>query len=121
MTIRKILSVITLLAGAYLFWEGLSAVLLIVGRGSPLSDALLQPPTSIIRLVGAALVVIGSLLALVGQRWGHWSILIGTILIVLLAALMAAAGTDISMWRSEAIAGGLLSILTGLLLTRFRR
>lgn len=121
MTIRKILAAITLLAGAYLFWEGLSAVLLIVGRGSPVADALLQPPTSIMRLLGSGLVIIGGLLALIGQRWGHWSILIGTTLIILLAALMALSGADISMWRSEAIAAGLLSILSGLLLTRFRR
>ena len=121
MTTRKILSALTLLAGVYLFWEGLSAVLLIVGRGSPLSDALLQPPTSIIRLLGSGLIVIGSVLALIGQRWGHWSILIGTLLIILLAALMVAAGTDSSMWRGEALASAILIVLTGLLLTRFRR
>ncbi|MFN3912586.1 hypothetical protein [Hyphomonas sp.] len=43
--IRRIAAAALALLAAWLFWQGLSAVLIITSRGSPLDDALLQPPT----------------------------------------------------------------------------
>ena len=86
MNIRLIAAAALSLLAAWLFWQGLSAVIMITGRGSPLGDALMQPPTSMIRLLGSAIVLIGGLLA--------------------------AAGTDSVMWMDEAIYSALLIVLT---------
>jgi len=109
--IRRIAATALALIAAWLFWQGFSAVQIIVSRGSPLDDALLQPPTSLWRLVASGLAVIGGALAALNVRGGGWLAMIGAILFAALAGVMAAMGTDQSLWMDEAISGGVLIAL----------
>jgi len=97
---------------AWLLWQGLSAVIMITGRGSPLGDALLQPPTSLIRILGTSIILIGALLALAQRAGGAPLAAVGTVLFLLLSVLMAASGADSAMWMDEAIFSALLIALT---------
>lgn len=120
MTPRKAIALLALLVGLWLLWEGLQAVILITSRGSPLGDALLNPPTSIIRIVGAGVLVIGAALVILARKWGQWLVLLGTLIIALLAILMAASGADQSMWQGEALFAVCLGVLSGLMITRLK-
>jgi hypothetical protein len=112
MNIRMIAAAAIALLAAWLFWQGLSAVIMITQRGSPLGDALMQPPTSMIRLLGSAIVLIGGLLAFAQRAGGAIVATIGTLLFLLLPVLMAAAGTEPVMWMDEAVYSALLVALT---------
>ncbi|MBA3068842.1 MAG: hypothetical protein FP825_10205 [Hyphomonas sp.] len=113
--IRRIAAAALALLAAWLFWEGLSAVLIIVSRGSPVDDALLQPPTSLWRLVAAGLAVVGGLLAALNLRGGAWIAMMGAVLFAALAGVMAGMGSDSSLWMDEAVSGGILIALAGVL------
>ena len=121
MNTRMIAAAALVLLAAWLFWQGLSAVIMISQRGSPLGDALMQPPTSMIRLLGSAIVLIGGLLALARRAGSAIVSTIGTLLFLLLPVLMAAAGTDSAMWMDEAIYSALLVALTIALFALRRR
>lgn len=121
MNTRMIAAAALVLIAAWLFWQGLSAVIMITQRGSPLGDALMQPPTSMIRLLASAIVLIGGLLALARRAGGAIVATIGTLLFLLLPVLMAAAGTDSAMWMDEAIYSVLLVALTIALFALRRR
>ena len=112
MNARMLAAAALSLLSAWLLWQGLSAVIMITGRGSPLGDALLQPPTSLIRILGAAIVLIGALLALAQRAGGALLAAVGTVLFLLLPVLMAASGADSGMWMDEAIFSALLIVLT---------
>jgi len=109
--IRRIAAIALALLAAWLFWQGFSAVQIIVSRGSPLDDALLQPPTSLWRLVASGLALIGAVLAALKLKGGGWLAMIGAVLFAALAGAMAAMGTDRSLWRDEAISGSILFLL----------
>ena len=112
MNTRMLAAAALSLLSAWLLWQGLSAVIIITGRGSPLGDALLQPPTSLIRILGASIVLIGALLALAQRAGGALLAAVGTVLFLLLPVLMAASGADSGMWMDEAIFSALLIGLT---------
>ncbi len=112
MNTRMLAAAALSLLSAWLLWQGLSAVIMITGRGSPLGDALLQPPTSLIRILGASIVLIGALLALAQRAGGALLAAVGTVLFLLLPVLMAASGADSGMWMDEAIFSALLIGLT---------
>ena len=112
MNARMLAAAALSLLSAWLLWQGLSAVIMITGRGSPLGDALLQPPTSLIRILGASIVLIGALLALAQRAGGALLAAVGTVLFLLLPVLMAASGADSGMWMDEAIFSALLIGLT---------
>lgn len=114
--IRRILAGLMALAALWLLWEGIHPVQVIVSRGSPLVDALLNPPTSIWRIAAALLLLAGSALAALNLRWGGVLALIGAILFTALGALLALMGTDSRMWMSELVTGGILTLLSGALL-----
>lgn len=114
--IRRIAAVALALLAAWLFWQGLSAVLIITSRGSPLDDALLQPPTSLWRLVSTGLALAGGLLAALNIRGGGVTGLIGAILFAALGGLMAGMGSDSSLWMDELVFGGALIGLACVLL-----
>jgi len=117
--IRRIAAIALALLAAWLFWQGFSAVQIIVSRGSPLDDALLQPPTSLWRLVASGLAVIGGVLAALNVKGGGWLAMIGAILFAALAGAMAGLGTDSSLWMDEAISGGvLIALALGLALVK---
>ena len=112
MNARMLAAAALSLLSAWLLWQGLSAVIMITGRGSPLGDALLQPPTSLIRILGASVILIGALLALAQRAGGALLAAVGTVLFLLLPVLMAASGADSGMWMDEAIFSALLIALT---------
>lgn len=112
MNTRMLAAAALSLLSAWLLWQGLSAVIMITGRGSPLGDALLQPPTSLIRILGASVILIGALLALAQRAGGALLAAVGTVLFLLLPVLMAASGADSAMWMDEAIFSALLIALT---------
>ena len=112
MNARMLAAAALSLLSAWLLWQGLSAVIVITGRGSPLGDALLQPPTSLIRILGASIILIGALLALAQRAGGALLAAVGTFLFLLLPILMAASGADSAMWTDEAIFSALLIVLT---------
>lgn len=113
--IRRIAAAALALLAAWLFWQGLSAVLIITSRGSPLDDALLQPPTSLWRLVSTGLTVLGGVLAALNLRGGSWLSMIGAILFAALAGIMAGMGSDASLWMDEAVTGAIMIALAGVI------
>jgi hypothetical protein len=100
---------------AWLLWGGIHTVNVIVSRGSPLSDALLSPPTSLLRILGTFVAVIGGLLAGFGRPFGALLSLIGVGVFALLAATMALSGANSVLWMDEAVFSGILIVLMGLL------
>jgi hypothetical protein len=119
--IRTLTAAALLLLAAWLLWQGVSGVAMIVGRGSPLGDALMQPPTSLWRIVAASLALIGAGLAALKVRGGGWLALTGALLFAAMAGTMAAMGITSRMWMDEAIAGGLMIALAIGLITLPRR
>lgn len=109
--IRRLLGAATLVLAGWLLWQGVSAVQLIVSRGSPLDDALLQPPTSLWRIAASGLALAGGALAAANIKGGGWLAMIGAILFAALAGVMAAMGTASRLWMDEAISGGILIVL----------
>ena len=118
MSVRRAIGLILALIGGWLFWGGVSAVNILVNRGSSLSDALMQPPTSLLRLLATGLVLIGGLAVLAGKGMGRWIALIGILLFSLLGGLMILAGADSVMWADEAVISGVLwALFLGLVIT----
>ncbi|KCZ92413.1 hypothetical protein [Hyphomonas johnsonii] len=111
MTIRTYAGLALVLIGGWLFWGGLSAVIMITSRGSGLADALFEPPTSLIRLLSTALVVIGGLLAATSRKGGALVAGTGTFLFLLLPVLMAASGAASKLWIDEAAFAGVMAAL----------
>lgn len=112
MNIRILTGVALAVLSAWLLWQGLSAVIMITSRGSPLGDALLQPPTSVVRIVAACVILLGALLAVAQRPGGAWLAGLGTFLFGLLPVMMAASGTAARLWADEAVVSLLLIALT---------
>ena len=115
MTLRRLSGLALAALSTWLLWGGIHTVNVIVSRGSPLSDALLSPPTSLLRIVGTAIAVIGGLLAFAGKPFGALASLIGVGIFTLLTASMALSGANSVLWMDEAVFTGILIVLTGLL------
>jgi hypothetical protein len=113
MSTKTGLSALMLVISLFLFWRGLDAVLYAVQLGSPLSDAIMQPPTSLLRLIATGALVLGAVSALFGWRAGKWLIGLGILVWCLLAGLMALSGADSNMWKDEAISAVILIVLFG--------
>ncbi|MDX1292645.1 MAG: hypothetical protein R3265_07535 [Hyphomonas sp.] len=119
MSIRRIIGLVLALMGGWLFWGGTRSVAMLVNRGSGLSDALMQPPTSLVRLVATGLILLGGLALLAGQGFGRWVALAGILVFTLLAGLMAASGADPILWADEAVTCGVFWVLfVGVSLTK---
>lgn len=116
MDIRRLAGLLLAAFAGWLLWGGLQAVSMIVSRGSPLSDALFAPPTSVMRIAGTALAVIGGLLAFLRLPFGALASLIGTGIFILMTAAMVLSGASSTLWWDEAAFSGALLVLTGLLL-----
>lgn len=114
--IRRIIGIVFALIAAWLLWQGLHAVQVIVSRGSPLGDALMQPPTSLWRIVAAGVALIGGLLVAAKLPGGGPVAAAGAVLFAALGGAMVAMGTDSSMWMDEVVSGGILIVLAGALL-----
>lgn len=113
--IRKLAGAALAILAIWLLWQGVSAVSMIVSRGSPLDDALLQPPTSLWRILAASLTLLGGLLAALNIKGGAWFGMAGAILFAALPGAMAALGTDSSLWMDEVYSGGVMVVLAGAL------
>ncbi|MEQ9505107.1 MAG: hypothetical protein RLO80_02475 [Hyphomonas sp.] len=113
--IRRIAAGLLALIAAWLLWQGIVPVQMIVSRGSPLEDALLQPPTSLWRIVAAAITLIGAALATFNIRGGGWLAGVGVILFAALPAVMAGMGSSSSLWRADAMTAAVLVALAGVL------
>ena len=105
MDFRRFAALVMLCLGAFLAYNGVHPLLTIMSRGSDLASALFQPPTTIIRLVGAGLMLLGGGLAVFRIKFGGTIALIGAVLFTALGAMMAAAGTDQVMWMDEVLSG----------------
>ena len=116
MFLRRLSGLVLAGVAAWLLWGGVHTVNVIVSRGSPLADALLSPPTSLLRIVGTFLALIGGLLAFTGRPFGALISLLGSGIFVLLAAAMILSGANSVLWMDEAVFSGVLLVLTGLLL-----
>jgi len=114
---RRSASAAMLILGLWLSYDALYAVILIVGRGSSIADALLAPPSGLIRIMGAGLMSMGGLLALFSQRGAGILATIGATLILGLGGLIAIAGADPSLWMTTAFYGVAALVLSGLLLS----
>jgi|TARA_R110002020_G_scaffold399971_1_gene609820 hypothetical protein len=121
MNIRILVGVALAFLSAWLLWQGLSAVIMITSRGSPLGDALLQPPTSLVRIVAAGVVLLGGLVAVAQRPGGAWLAGLGTFLFALLPVMMAATGTASRLWADEAVVSLVLIALTAALYVIKRR
>lgn len=99
---RRIAAGLFALIGAFLLWQGLDGVLHGIKLGSGLEDALLQPPTSLWRILAAGLVLAGGLLGALKVPGGAIVAALGAILFAALPGAMAALGADRSMWIDEA-------------------
>ena len=115
MTLRNLAGFALALLAAWLLWGGIRAVLFSTSLGSPLSDALLSPPTSLLRILGTFIAVIGGLQAGIGGRFGALLSLLGVGVFVLLTVTMALSGANSVLWMDEAVFSGILVVLMGLL------
>jgi hypothetical protein len=111
MSIRRIIGLALALLGGWLFWGGAATVNMLVNRGSGLSDALMQPPTSLVRLVATGLILLGGLSVLAGKGFGRWIALAGILVFTLLAGLMVLSGADPILWMDEAVISGVFWVL----------
>lgn len=111
--IRRIAGAIIALIAAWMLWDAIYAVQLIVSRGSPLSDALLNPPTSAWRLVAGGLALGGGLLAVLRLPFGGVLGLIGGLLFIALAVVMATLSANSNMITPDSIAGLGIAIVSG--------
>ncbi|MEM7493494.1 MAG: hypothetical protein AAF296_08945 [Pseudomonadota bacterium] len=118
--LRRILGLALVALGAWVLREAIYAVVLIVGRGSPLDAALLEPPTSLIRILGGGAIVIGGVLSALNLPRGGLLALIGSVIFAALGGLLFAAGTDMELWLDEILYGG-AGILLALIILALKR
>lgn len=114
--LRRTVGILMAGLAGWLFWQGLETVLVLLSRGSPLSDALLSPPTSLWRLAATFLLLVGALLAAARLPAGASLAATGTFLYAALGAILALMGSDSSLWMDEMTWSAVLLILTALLL-----
>lgn len=115
--LRQLAGIVMLCLGLWLGWGGIHPVMTIVERGSDLSNALFNPPTSIIRIVSAAMMFVGGTLVVLNLKSGGLIATVGSILFAVLGGLMAASGADSGLWLDEVIFGLAAVALSVLILT----
>ncbi|WOR14695.1 hypothetical protein RYZ27_13020 [Hyphomonas sp. FCG-A18] len=114
--IRRLAGLGLLVLGLWLFWGAVQAVLAFTSRGGPLMSALMEPPTSLIRLIGTGLMLIGGFMTLLKLRLGGSTGLLGALVFAALGGLMAAMGTDSALWLDEVVYGGVAIALAAVVL-----
>ncbi|MFN7055733.1 hypothetical protein [Hyphomonas sp.] len=116
MTLRQYTALALGAVAAWLLWQGIEVVMILTSRGSPLSDALLEPPTSLWRILAALIALDGAVLAALRIRFGAVLALIGSLLFAALGLVLMLMGTDVSIWLDEVIFGAVMVLLSGVLL-----
>ncbi len=89
MTLRRGFALVLLLVAVFVLWREARSILMLMERGSGLSDALLNPPLSAIKVAGAMLAVIGGGLAASGRGLGGSAGLLGGLIFAAAPALFA--------------------------------
>lgn len=112
--IRRIVGAVLAILSAWLLWQGLEAVLLLLNRGSPLGQAV--DAIGAWRIVAASLGIAGGLLAALNIRFGAVVAVIGTLLFAALGAAFILFGADSSIWMDEVLGAAAMAVLTGVLL-----
>ncbi len=112
MTLRRLSGLLLALLSAWVLWGAIHTVIVITSRGSPLSDALFQPPTSIVRIIAAGTALVGGLILVADWSLGAITSLIGALLFALLAGLMILSGASSVLWRDEAVIAVLMIVLS---------
>lgn len=115
MLIRRVAGFVGLAVSGWLYWEALRAVLFVMDRGSDLASALFDPPLTAIRLTATALMILGSILAVLAVRGGAWLFTTGAVIFAIMVALMVGLGADYTLWRDEAVLGTFLLVISGVL------
>ncbi|MEM1087654.1 MAG: hypothetical protein AAGH90_07990 [Pseudomonadota bacterium] len=110
--LRRILGLALVAIGAWLLREAVYAVIILVERGSPLGPALMEPPTSLPRIISTGLILLGGILATLNLRFGGVAALIGA---VLFGALTFAA-LQIAQDYNDVILGGTAALLAVIVL-----
>jgi hypothetical protein len=114
--VRRLAGLGLLVLGLWLFWGAVQAVLAFTSRGGPLMSALMEPPTSLIRLVGTGLMSVGGLMTVLKVRSAGAIGLAGAIIFAALGGLIAMTGADRSLWMDEIIYGGVaIALAVGIL------
>lgn len=118
--LRRLAAFVMLGLGVWLAYGGLHALVTIVGYGSGLGDALFSPPTTFLRLLGAGLMVLGGLVAVLGLRRGAAIAIAGAVLFILMGGLMAVSGADRGLWLDEVVYG-VCGLALGVLIATLKR
>ncbi len=118
--LRRAAGLVMLGLGLWLFVETIRPILLIMERGSDLSSALFEPPTTFIRLLATVPMMIGGALIVFKIKSGGAMATIGSILFAILGGLMAASGADSGLWMDEVLFG-LGAIALSVLILTLRR
>jgi hypothetical protein len=117
--IRRIAGVLVALIAVGMLWNAIRAILFIVSLGSPLSNALMDPPTSAWLLVAGGVALVGGVLAALRLPFGGVLGLIGGALFVALAVVMATMTANGSLITPDSIAGVAIVVLSvAILFTR---
>ncbi len=114
---RQIAGIAWLGLGVWIAYGALYAVHFFVSRGGSLDSALLEPPTSLLRLIGAGLLCFGGSLVGLRMKGGVWVGLSGAAMITILGVLMASAGALQDLWIDEILIGVAAGVLGVLILT----
>ena len=120
MLIRRLAALAGICVAAWMLWETVQPIQMQIGRGSDLVTELLNPPTSLIRLVATGLMILGGLLSLAALPGGAWVFSTGAVLFAAMTGLMAASA-DYSLWRDEAVLAPFLLVICGVLVFRHRK
>ncbi|MEZ5997163.1 MAG: hypothetical protein R3B98_00520 [Hyphomonas sp.] len=115
MTLRRIFGLLLALLAGYLLWQAIHAILFVMSTGSPLYDALMSPPTGLLRVLGTGFALSGGLLVLADRSFGALQAAIGTGIFILLTVLMVVSGANSVLWWDEAAFSAGLLVLTGLI------
>lgn len=108
--LAKLAAAVAFIVAALDAYGSLKAIHMIMSRGSSLSDALLSPPSSVLRLAGSLLLVFGTGLYLIVQRYANWIIWLGIIVYLTLTIALASASLSADMWADEAFRSALFLI-----------
>ncbi|MEZ5946370.1 MAG: hypothetical protein R3C13_04230 [Hyphomonas sp.] len=120
MTLRRLAGLLLALLAGYLLWQAVHAIQFVMATGSPLYEAVMDPPTGLLRLLGTGFALIGGLLAFLNKRPGAWVAALGTGIFLLLTVMMVLSGAEAILWRDEAAYSAALLVLTGLLVFQRR-
>lgn len=108
--VRRIIGLVLLGLGAWQSYLALKGVFVIVSRGSSISDALLQPPTSLLWTIGALVIFAGGALMVTKKRSGAFASVIGSLILTFSGASFAAA-SETTFLRADIITAGVAFLL----------